>query len=135
MVVVVEQYKRCNILHFSSTKSRRVTRSDLAAEIFFPAEQGFDYGSMIREKHNDVYGRILQLDLWVNDKCLWDAVTGIKTTADKRLLIELSTIRDTYEVRELSNVYRFPTGANRTNALTKKLMLEALMRMMTGNHL
>ena len=86
---------------------------------------------MIRDAHNDVYGRILSLDLWVDAKCLWDCVTGIKTTTEKRLFIDLATMRDSYEVREITNVYWFPTDENTTNALTKRVNSATLHAMIT----
>lgn len=37
MVVVVDKWGHCNILHYSLTKSRCVTRSVLVAEVFVVA--------------------------------------------------------------------------------------------------
>lgn len=85
--------------------------------------------------HKDVYGRTIQLGLCVHAKCLWDAVTGMKTPTEKCLLIDLSTMRDEYEVPRLSNIYWLPNEANLTNDLKKKVMSEALSQMMTGNRL
>lgn len=96
-MIVTDNHKQCNVLHYSWTKSRRVTRSVLAAELFVAA-QGYDYGSMIRQAHNETYGRVVTMDLWVDEKCLWDCVTGLQIRTEKLLLIALATMCSSYEV-------------------------------------
>lgn len=69
MFFMMDNTKNCNIIHYSSTKSLRVTQSVLSAEIFAAAE-GFVYGSIIRQFCNDIYVMTLSLDLSVDSKCL-----------------------------------------------------------------
>lgn len=79
MVIFVNNFAGCNILHYSSTKSRRVTRSVLATELF-AYDGGFDYWSMIRDAYSDIYGFTVTLDIWVDAKCLSNYITGLNTT-------------------------------------------------------
>lgn len=111
-----------------------MTRSVLAAELFVAAN-GFDHGSMVRQAHNEIYGRVIDMDLWVDAKCFWDCVTGMKTTTEKRLLIDLTTMRDTYELRELRNVFLFPSKENPSNSLTKRVFSHALQCILKDNRL
>lgn len=133
MVLVVDNFAQCIVLNNASTKSRRVTSSVSAAELF-EAAGGFNYRSMIREECNDRYGRTVRFDLWVDDNCLWDCIKGLKKTAEKRLLIYLETVRNAYEVREITNVYWFfLSDENSKNALNKRVFSHALQRMLTDN--
>lgn len=101
----------------------------------FAAAQGLGYGSMIYKTSNDIYGGILSLDLWVDAKCLWDCITGIKTTTQKGLLIDLATMRDAYELKELTNGNWFSSRGNPANALKKRVFTQSLQPIMKEKYL
>lgn len=61
---------KANILHYSSFKAKRVTRSVLAAELF-SCVHVFDYASTMRTTINDIFGRMhLSLSTLTQKVCL-----------------------------------------------------------------
>lgn len=60
VVVLMDRFSNCNILHCSNSKAKHVTKSVLAAELF-SIVQGFDVASTIRLKLNEMVRRIISL--------------------------------------------------------------------------
>lgn len=42
--------------------------------------------------------------IFTDSKSVYDAITGIKTTTQKRLLIDLTILRQAYELREIAEI-------------------------------
>lgn len=93
-----------NLLHYSSTKSKRVTRSVLASEIYSMVG-GVDMAISI----NDTFKLIMeQLDfsaiptiVCTDSYSLYECLVKLDTTKEKRLMIDIMAIRQSYERREL----------------------------------
>lgn len=62
LICVMDKFNYCNIIHYSSSKSRRVCRGALAAELF-TLVNGFDYSSTMRLDINEMFGREIPLNL------------------------------------------------------------------------
>lgn len=65
---------------------------------------------MVKESHKEIYGHVVSLDNLIDEKCLWDFVTGIKSSTENRMLIYLVTMRDENDIREIPNVNLFTSG-------------------------
>lgn len=80
LILLVDVNGNCNVLHFGSIKSRRMTRSVLAAERF-SLVQGSDVGSTIRLDVDNIFGRIVPIKFCTDSKSLFDC---LKTLAHLR---------------------------------------------------
>ena len=92
-----------NIIHWSSTKCKRVTRSVLASELYALAH-GFDIGASIKSTLDKALGIDLPLVLCTDSKSLYDCLVKLGTTAEKRLMIDIMCLRQAYERREIAEV-------------------------------
>lgn len=52
-IILMEDLQNCNIIYYSSSKSRRIARSALAAELF-ALVNGFDHSSTMRLAIDDI---------------------------------------------------------------------------------
>lgn len=132
VIILMDGKRNSNIVHYGSIKSRRVTRSVLAAELF-AMTHGFDVASTIRLTVNDVFGRVIPMKFYTDSKSLFDCLTNINSTAEKRLLIDLRMLRQCYERREITEVFWIPTSQNPSDAFTKLSSCSALRTIMETN--
>ncbi|KAM4067548.1 cwf18 domain containing protein [Hirsutella rhossiliensis] len=119
---------RGNILHWSSTKCKRVTRSVLASEIY-GLTSGFDLAFVIKQTVNTIAQR---LDL----KQIRSSFAQIHIASmKKRLMIDIMALRQAYESRDIAEI-RWVNGAdNPADAMTKASPNSALTQFISDNQL
>ena len=120
---------RGNIIHWSSTKCKRVTRSVLASEIYGMV-QGFDMGYCIMKTLNMIVAVLnklrgvtkipsIPLILCTDSYSLYEGVTKLGTTAEKRLMIDLMALRQSYEAKEITEIRWIHGDDNPADGMTK----------------
>ena len=124
----------CNIVHYASKKCKRVTRSVLAAELYAMV-LGYDYSYVIHKCLCHILARKVSLKLLTDSRCLFDALTTLNQTKEKRLLIDISMLRQDYENRSTSEVLWIPGSENPAGGLTKPGKCNALLRLMNENRI
>lgn len=88
LIATTVKHGKTDVIKFSSTTSRRVTRSVLAAEIF-AMTIAFDATSTFKITVEELYMRKVEMVLCTDSKCLFDLLIGIKSPTKKMLLIDL----------------------------------------------
>ncbi|KAK6218074.1 aurora kinase 2 splicing [Colletotrichum tabaci] len=123
-----------NVVHYSSTKSKRVTRSVLASEIYgMVAGVDMAYAilstlAMITKKLNlPIIPTIACTDSYSLCECL----VKLGTTQEKRQMIDIMALRQSYERRELYEVRWINGDDNLADALTKATPNQALENFIT----
>ena len=134
VMTLMDKDDKANIIHYASTKSKRVVRSVLAAELYALAI-GYDNGVSIKPTMTNILGRNVALVLYTDSRSLYDALTTLNPTTEKRLLIDLAVVRQAYERREISEVCWIPTEQNPADGLTKEKPNRALETLMKENRL
>ena len=82
-----------NVIQYSSTKSRRVARKVLREELL-AMMHGFDIACTIALSVQEVYGHNILVRIYGDLKCPNDDVVTLGPTTEKRMLIELSILRE-----------------------------------------
>ena len=131
-MTLMDKHGRANVLHYGSLKSKRITRSVLAAELFAMVH-GFDVSSTIRLAFNAMLDRVIPLHVYTDSRSLYDCLTRINHTTEKRLLIDLRMLRQSYERREITEVFWIPTAQNPADAFTKATPTPALNKLLEKN--
>lgn len=108
-----------NIIHWSSTKSKRVVRSVLAAELYAMVA-GFDIAAALKETINKVMDRHVPLVVCTDSFSLYECVTKLGTTAEKRLMIDILALRQSYELHEINEIRWIDGASNPADAMTKE---------------
>jgi len=75
--------------------------------------------------------------IMTDSKSLFDTITKLTTVSEKRLLIDIAAIRETYRTGDLTNVAHVSTEYNLADSFTKKTrstQLRGLMETGTIDH-
>ncbi|KAI1387098.1 uncharacterized protein F4822DRAFT_443927 [Hypoxylon trugodes] len=127
-----------NVIHWSSTKCKRVTRSVLASEIYGMV-QGFDIGYVVHHTINTVLGRLsfprVPLVLCTDSYSLYQCLVQMGSTNKKRLMIDLMALRQSYENREINDIRWIQGNCNPADAMTKASPNEAMKTLIEENGL
>ena len=92
ILILVDALNKANIVYWSLTKCKRVTRSVLALELYGIAH-GFNIGAIIKSTLDKVLQVNLPLILYTNLKSLYDCLVQLGTTQEKRLIIDIMCLR------------------------------------------
>ena len=92
----------CVPLSWASRKAKRVARSSLTAETL-AAVEAIDSAVAIKSFVEEIlYVKVPSLTLFTDNKSLYDAARTTNSLADKRLLIDMSAIREMIDKEELN---------------------------------
>ncbi|KAF2749253.1 hypothetical protein M011DRAFT_465695 [Sporormia fimetaria CBS 119925] len=129
---------RCNVIHYSSTKCKRVTRSALASEIYGMVN-GFDMGIAIATTLRMIVERLglaeIPLIICTDSYSLYECLVKLGTTKEKRLMIDIMALRQSYERREITEIRWINGEDNPADAFTKASPNRALERFIDSNSL
>lgn len=123
-----------NILHYSSNNSKRVTRSVLAGKVF-AAAHGINYATTLRMTINEIFGKTVPLILYTDSKSLYDEIGVMNATTEKRLLIDPRILRESYELRESTNIVSISSTQNPADSMTRNAPSPALQKLLDENRL
>lgn len=129
---------RGNIIHWSSTKCKRVTRSVLASEIY-GLVGGFDLGFVLASTLQMITGRMklspVPLVVCTDSFSVYECLVKLGTTTEKRLMIDIMSLRQSYERREITEIRWFNGDDNPADAMTKAVPNKALEKFISTNKL
>jgi hypothetical protein len=104
---------------WSSWKCRRVTRSVLAAELY-ALSAAYDIGFSLRYTLSILLQRTVEMLFCTDAKTLWDSVTSLCTTEERRLSIDIAGLRQAYRCGELRHLGRIANEYTPADAMTKR---------------
>ena len=125
IILLTDKTDRCNIIHYSSHKSRRVTRSVLGGEVYAFAD-AFDFAFTLKHDLQVMLCQKIPLTILTDSNSLFDVITKSSTTSERRLMIDITAVRNAYNDQELSDVGFVRTKYNPADAFTKLGSCEAL---------
>ncbi|CCD55570.1 hypothetical protein BofuT4_P155610.1 [Botrytis cinerea T4] len=129
----MDKYDKANIIHWSSIKCMRVTRSVLASELYGMV-LGFDISAAIKGTVDKIFpARKIPLVICIDSKSLYDCLTKLGTTNEKRLMIDVMAIREAYEKREIVEIKWIDGESNPADAMTKSKPCQALKDLVDNN--
>src|SRR5437667_8653703 len=135
VIVLMDQNQTTNIIHWSLIKCKRVTRSVLASELYTLAH-GFDIRAMIKSTIKKILRiDILPLILCTDSKSLYDCLVKLGTTQEKRLMVDLMCLQQSYKRHKITEIKWIYGGTNPTNTMTKSKPYLALKLLVDTNKL
>ncbi len=117
-VICLTNSKHVNIVHWSSIKCKRVTRSVLAAELYALAHD-FDLEATLKATLFVILDRFVFFVLCIDSKSLYDCLIKLDTTQKKRLMINVMSLRQSYERRKITKIKWIHEVNNSTNFMIK----------------
>lgn len=138
VIALADGKGNANIIHWQSVKCRRVTRSVLASELY-ALSLGFDISATMKSTMDNIFSGSCQgkipLTLCVDSKSLYDCLIKLGTTQEKRLMIDILCLRQSYERREITEIIWIKGEKNPADAMTKEKPCDALQRLIATNKL
>jgi hypothetical protein len=136
VLVLVDKYDMANIVTWGSQKSKRITRSVMAAELL-ALVYGFDIGYVIKKLLSEVLGHDLPLDAYTDSRTVFNTIAKLGPTMEKRLQIDASSLRESHARGEFRTLAWIPGHENPADALTKGPVADghALLKLMESNKL
>jgi hypothetical protein len=120
----------------TSAKCKRITRSVLASELYGMAH-GFDVGAAIKGTIEYIITKIKNLPLvpCTDSKSLYECLVKLGTTQEKRLMIDIMCLRQSYERREITEDLWIDGDDNPADAMTKARPCQALRKLVDTNRI
>lgn len=122
VIVLVDAQNNANIIHWQSVKCPRVTRSVLASELY-ALSLGFDVAATIKATLDQILSGTAQgripLSMCIDSRSLYECLVKLGTTQEKRLMIDLLCLRQSYERREITEILWIKGDKNPADAMTK----------------
>ncbi|EED20884.1 hypothetical protein TSTA_081170 [Talaromyces stipitatus ATCC 10500] len=136
VIVLADAQNNANIVHWSSTKCKRITRSVLASEMYGMAN-GFNAAAAIKLTLTQLLHLTepLPLVLCTNSKSLYECLVKLGTTWEKHLMIDLICLRQSYKRQEITEVRWINGNSNLADAMTKSKPCRALQELIDINKL
>jgi hypothetical protein len=131
-VVCLIDDHRANVIHWSFIKCKRVIRSVLATELYVMTND-FDVDSVIKSIIERILNVSLSLILLTNFKSLYDCLVKLDIISEKRLMINLMCLRQSYERRQIAEIRWIDDTTNSTDAMTKSKSCSALIKLIDIN--
>jgi hypothetical protein len=127
-----------NTVHWSSTKCKRVTRSVLASEVYAMVN-GFDIGLAIATTLRMITEKLeipaIPVILCTDSYSLYECLVKLGSTLEKRLMIDIMALRQSYERREVAEIRWINGEDNPADAFTKGAPNHALERWISTNRI
>lgn len=129
---------RGNTIHWSSTKCKRVTRAVLASELY-AMTNGVDIAIPLCTTINQIMAQLglktVPLIVCTDSRSLYECLVKLGTTKEKRLMIDVMAIRESYERRELAEIRWINGKDNPADSMTKANASSALQKLIETNKL
>lgn len=129
---------RGNVLHYTSVKSKRVARSTLASEIL-GMMAGFDTTVSLATTLGLITTALnvpdIPIVICTDSYSLYECLIKLGMTIEKRLMIDVMALRESYERREISEIRWVNGKDNPADAMTKATPNGALETLITTNEL
>jgi hypothetical protein len=127
-----------NIIHWTSTKAKRVTRSVLASEILAMSD-GVDKALVIASTISQILQELslppIPIVVCTDSYSLYECLVKLGSTKEKRLMIDIMALRESYERREILEIRWINGQDNPADAMTKKDPNNSLSTLIDSNHL
>ena len=100
------------------TKSKRVSSSVLGGETMAFAD-AFDMKFAIKNDMELMITQPLPIVMLTDSLSLFEVITKSTITTEKRLMIEIKVVKDSYQCNEVQNIWFIRSGSTPADALTK----------------
>jgi hypothetical protein len=121
-----------NLIHWSSIKCKRITRSVLAIELYAMIND-FDVEAVIKSIIERMLHISLSLILFTYSKSLFNCLVKLETTSEKRLMIDLMCLKQSYERKNIAEIRWIDENINLADAMTKSKSCNALIKLIDTN--
>lgn len=132
VIILADCQNNANTIHWSSVRCKRVTCSVLASELYAMA-LGFDISIAIKTTLCKILQKQIPLIVCTDSKSLFDCLVKLGITQEKRLMIDIMSLHESYEKREITEIMWIEGNSNPADAMTKSKASSALKQLIDTN--
>ena len=125
-----------NVIGYSSTKCKRVTRAILASELYSMVA-GVDMAISLSTTYTLICRQLgienFPVVVCTDSFSLYECLVKLGTTKERRLMIDIMALRQSYERRELVEIRWIEGNSNPADAMTKSSSNEALSKLIDSS--
>ncbi len=114
-----------NIVHYGSSRCRRVARSVVRAELLALME-GFDVAFTVKHAMREIHQRDVPLDIFTDSRTVFNIVAKDASSLEKRLQIGAFALRESHCREEIRHFGWIPGIENPADGLTRLRLLSDL---------
>jgi hypothetical protein len=107
-----------NLIHWSSIKCKKVTRSVLTVELYVMTHD-FDIDAVVKITLTKMLNKNISLMLFTKCRSMYDCLMKLRTIIEKRLMINVMTFKQSYERREIFGIRWIKNLKNSADSMTK----------------
>ncbi len=134
VICLIDSINTTNILHWFSIKCKRITRSVLAIE-FFAMIHDFDVDSILKAISTKMLDTFILLIFVIDSKSLYDCLVRLEITVEKRLMMNVMILRQSYERREITEIKWIHESNNSVDSMTKSKSFSTLKTIIDINRI
>jgi hypothetical protein len=124
-VICLADASHANILHWFFIKCKRITCSVLTIKLFAMIHD-FDVDSILKTILTKMLDVFILLILVIDSKFLYDSLIQLEITVEKRLMIDVMTLRQSYEKREITEIKWIHESNNSVDSMIKNKSFSAM---------
>ncbi len=133
VICLIDDLNKANIIHWFSTKCKRVIRSVLTTKLYAMTHE-FDADSVIKSIIQRILNIFfLSMILLTDSRSLYDCLVKLEITSKKRLMIDLMCLRQFYERRKITKIRWIDDESNSVDVMTKNNSCQTLSRLIDTN--
>ena len=132
VICLADGSNKTNLIHWSSTKCKKITRNVLIAELF-AMTQKFDVASILKSFIEEILQISLSMIICTDFKSLYDCLVRLDSTIEKRLIIDIMCLRESYERKKITEIKWIDENNNPADAMTKSNFCRALEDLINSN--
>lgn len=118
VVLLCDASGRSHVLSYNNRKCKRVVRSAVAGEVY-ALSAALDEAIVLRYDLEKLYRQHIPLTIYTDSKQAFDVITRPTHPTEKRLLIDIAGLRESYARREISSLGLVATEHNVADGMTK----------------
>jgi hypothetical protein len=118
VIYLADATHAANILHWSSIKCKKITRSVLAIELFAMIHD-FDVDFVLKITLTKMIDTLISLILITDSKSIYDCLIRLEIIVEKRLMIDVMILRQCYERREITKMKWMHETNNSVDSMIK----------------
>lgn len=120
-MLMVDNHNRANIVHYGSSKCHRVARAEMEAEVH-ALFYAFYRAYMIQKMPEKMLCSETSLEEFVESRTLFNVIAKDSRTAERRILIIVFALRESYRRGALKRIGWIPGNENAADIFTKKII-------------
>ena len=103
VICIADKTSSANLIHWSSIKCKRITRSVLASELY-AMTHGFDLRAIIKTTLKKMLCSNISFIFCIDSKSLYDCFVRLGTIHEKRFMIDVMSLKQSYEKKKITEM-------------------------------